>query len=332
MLDPIAIGEGINEGIAGNIDPNAGINTPLGYLFVDRPAKKLYLFDGKTPKLISKGIEKLLFENIDFCNISDCHDEKTADGTYYSIGYDPIFKRILFTKKDTTDNKSFTLSYSAEDDKWISLHDYLPQAYFFDRRNMYSIKDNDIYRHNANDGTYRNFYGKDYAAEIECVAIDDAESFMYKDTFINAEAEKGQVKNIDKTFNKIAMYNTTQGTGTKDAKVFGDNKDTRLTPSLITEDSDIIKLHKKRRGFAFNNAMDAVNRGCAEQAMTNKEECVLIETINESKFGVMPKTSRTDNGKVIVDDHLIYRLTYDQDKETQIRLLSIKTNEQKEIR
>lgn len=336
LLDPIAIGDGINEGVAGTTDSNAGEITPLGYVFIDRPAKKVYLFNGSgAPKVISNGIEKLLFEHIDFCDISDCHDHKVETGTYYSIGYDPIFKRVLLTKKDGEDKYSFTLSYSAEADNWVSMHDYKPQWYFWDRRNMYSTKDNYIYKHNANDGTYRNFYSKDYPAEIECVALQDGESFIYTDSVLNTEAEKGGRKNLDKTFNKLAMYNTTQGTGTKNTIVYGDNRDTRIgapIPSEIISDTCHIKFHKKRRLFHFNNPMDAVKPTCAEEVLTIKEDCVIKEEINEGVFGVMPKIRRSGDSKILVDDHLIYRFTYDQDNDTQLRLLNLKTNEQKEVR
>lgn len=335
LEEPTPYFEGIMEGFAGITDPNSAINTKLGYIFVDRPGKKLYLFDGKMPTALSSlGMDKFFREHIDFCEIADCHDEKSESGTYYSIGYDPVYERILFTKKDSDAEHSFTLSLdiSGEKPSWTSFHDYIPQAYVWDRGNLFTLKDNSIYLQNANDGTYRNFYGEDYPAEVEFVTVADSESFIYDHTFINTEAERDQVKNLDETFTKIAAYNTTEGTGTRPTKVFGDNADSRLNPiSEYTETGDI-KLHKIKRGFRFNTLKDNVKASCGNLPLVIKEKCKPIERINESIFSCLPDQRRNYKGKVLQDDHIVYRFTYDGDNKTLLRLLNVKTYVSKEIR
>lgn len=333
--EPTPFFEGVQEGFAGTTDPNAAINTQLGYVFIDRPAKKIYLFDGRNPTaLTSLGMSKFFNEHLDMCEIDKCHDEKNEDGTYYSIGFDPVFNRLLVTKKELEDERSFTMSLDMGSDKptWVSFHDYIPQHYIWDRSNLYTTKDKSIYLQNANDGTYRNFYEEEYPSEIEFVTTADTESFTYDHTFINSEAEKKQVKNLDDTFNKIAAYNSTEGTGTRPTAIFGDNADTRINPNAEYTETGDIKLHKVKRGFRFNTLKDNVKKHCGEYPLTIKEKCIPIEKINESIFSCLPDQRRVYKGKVLQDDHIIYRFTYDKDKETLLRLLSVKTYASKEIR
>jgi hypothetical protein len=335
LEEPTPYFEGVFEGFAGNTDPNAAINTNIGYIFIDRQARKLYIFNGKAPTAASSiGLDRLFKEHLDFCELSSCHDEKTESGTYYSLGFDPIYNRVLVTKKELNSEHSFTISLDVSGDKpsWISFHDYIPQDYLWDRRNLYTLKDKSIYLQNANEGVYRTFYGTEYPSEIEFVALGDTESFVYQDTFINSEAEIGDVKNIDDTFNKIAAYNTTEGTGTRPVKIYGDNADTRLNPSDEYSETGEIKLHKVKRGFRFNNLKDNVKTNCGNQPLVIKDKCIPIERINEDIFSCLPDQRRNYRGKVLQDDHITYRLTYDKNPNVLLRLLTVKTNANKEIR
>jgi len=61
-------------------------------------------------------------------------------------------------------DRSFTLSFSLEGKDWVMFHDYVPDFYFSDRENLYSLKDRKIYKHNQGapgvyyDGTPRSFF------------------------------------------------------------------------------------------------------------------------------------------------------------------------------
>lgn len=338
--------EGIQEGMLGNTDPNAAINTPMGYLFVDREARKIYLFDGVGigtigfskgggPAAISSiGMDRFFKEYLNFCSISDCHDEKNESGTYYTMGYDPRYNRVLFTKKDGVEKGSFTLSLdlSTEEFSWVSFHDYVPKLYFNDRANIFNIKDGKIYKQNT-PKTYRNFHGTEFASEIEFVAVaPDGESFTYENTVINTEAEKENRRNLDITFNKIAAYNTTQGTGTLDTIVIGDNKDSVSNMNIKITENGKIKLNKVKRSFRFNNIKDNTKPSCKEEAIILSEECNPIPTINESIFDCSPPQQQSFKNTVLVDDHITYRMTFDQDDKTIVKLLSVKTEGDKEIR
>jgi hypothetical protein len=202
----------------------------------------------------------------------------------------------------------------------------------WDRSKLFTLKDNSIYLQNANDGTYRNFYEQEYPAEVEVVAVADSESFVYDHTFLNTEAERDQVKNLDETFTSIAIYNSTEGTGTRPTRIFGDNADSRLNPNAEYTETGEIKLHKIKRGFRFNTVKDNVKANCGEFPLTIKEKCKPIEKINEAIFSCLPDQKRNYRGKVVQDDHLVYRLTYDGNNKTLLRVLGIKTYVTKEVR
>lgn len=337
ISDPDApLFEGIQEGILGNVDPNAAINTPMGYLFIDRQARKIYIFDGSgAPQALSSlGMDRFFKQYLDFCSISDCHDEKNESGTYYSLGYDPRYNRVLLTKKDLKEGASFTMSLdlSTQEFSWVSFHDYIPKLYFNDRANIFNIKEGKIYKQNANTKTYRNFHGKEHPSEIEFVAVSpDTETFIYENTIINSEAEGENRRNLDTTFNRIAAYNTTQGTGTVNAVVMGDNKDSVNNMSTkITEVGDI-KLHKVKRAFRFNNIKDYTKPSCKEEVIIIKDDCNPIEEINEAIFDCKPPNQQSFKNAVLVDDHLTYRMSFDKDEKTIVKLLSVKTNGEKDI-
>jgi len=335
LADPTPILEGVVEGAFGITDPNSGINTIFGWLFVDRSARKLYLFDGKSAVPISsRGMDRFFKEHMDFCELSSCHDEKNEAGTYYSLGYDPRFNRLLITKKEMNNKNSFTLSVdvSGENPEWISFHDYTPQAYVWDRSDLFSITNSEIHLHHAKEGNYRTFYGKEYPSEIEFVAISDTESFIYENTFINTEAEKDQVRNLDDTFNRIAVYNTTQGTGTTNVTIFGDNKDAMADMSAPMTHDGKTKLFKIKRGFRFHNIFDNTKPACGKQAMTIRNKCVPIDEINEGRFDCSIHNTQNYSNNILSDDHLVYRMTYDNNNKTLLRLINVKTDVKKEIR
>ena len=287
------------------------------------------MFDGRSPKAISAiGLDKLFKNYIDFCELSGCHDEKVESGTYYSIGYDPHLYRLLVTKKEMDDEKSFTIGIdlSGEMPAWDGFHDYIPQAYFWDRSNLYLTHKGKIYKAHANDGTYRTFFDKEFPSEVEFVAVSDGTTpFTVKDTLINTKAEKGTTKNLDTTFNRMAVYNSTQGTGTLEAVVYGDNRDTNLNLNQLNSENGTLKVSKRRNFFRFNGIKDYVKKSCKEDPLTIKNECVPIEEINEVIFDCSPINRQQFEGRVVVDDHLIYRLTYDKDNKTLLRLLNVIT-------
>src|SRR5687768_6972629 len=61
-----------------------------------------------------------------------------------------------FQQEPPARDESFTLSWSVEDNNWVFYHDYIPDFYFRVRKQLFSIKNKRIYRHN--EGTPGKYY------------------------------------------------------------------------------------------------------------------------------------------------------------------------------
>jgi hypothetical protein len=329
VIEPFALFEGIVEGHAGIQDPNSSITTPFGYFFIDREAKRLYRFDGKTSHEVSnRGMYNFFKEHIDFCEIGQCHDEKNESSTFYSLGWDNRYNRLLITKKSQKEGESMTLSYyplAGEGGKFVSFHDYIPQSYMWDRDGFYSTTGGKIYKHNIKD-KFQNFYGTDYPFEVEFVAnAGNQEWFTHKWTQIHTEAEKGDLKGMDVTFEKMSARNFTQGTGTLPFKLTTDNKDSAIRMAdRIEEDSNFL-LQGVRRRYTFNSLLDYTMPRCETKPLTLLGDCEWYPKINESIYSCEINQSPDFIQRRMKDDHLVYRLTYNGDNETKLRLLGVKT-------
>lgn len=338
ITDPSPLFEGVPEGMMGLQDPNASIITPFGYFFIDREAKRIYRFDGGRPEEISaKGMYNFFKDNLDFCNLGTCHDEKNEGSTYYSMGWDNRFNRLLVTKKSQSQGESFTASYypQIKDGVWGSFHDYIPQSYTWDRNKLFSITDGKIYKHNVKN-SYQRFFGKTVPFEVEFVAnIDDYQWFTYTDSEMHTEATntKLNIKGLDFTFDKIAAWNFTQGTGSLRLNLIGDDKDTVTDESdRIEEVGGQITMSMARRRYMFNNLEDLRIPNCGNKPMVLINDCQYYPKINQSIFDCEVKSNPLWMNKRIMDDHLIHRLTYNGKEEgIRLRLIDFKTRYERAV-
>jgi thiol-disulfide isomerase/thioredoxin len=195
-------------GYAGNLDQNAAVMTPMGYMFIDREARKLYNFNGQLEE-ISLPNDTFFKENNHLILMKQFPDFKMVDqkskiGVGYNIGFDSKLNRVLYTKNDfeainpdewivTRDyylvnkdgryadfsnqadfiDRSFTLSYDLEEKVWISYHSYQPIVYMWDRINLYSTDNTGVWLHNSNRKSHQWFYGKYYPFIVEYVSKPD---------------------------------------------------------------------------------------------------------------------------------------------------------------
>lgn len=321
--------EGVIEGYGGTEHPNAAISTPFGYFFVDNRANKLYRYTGQLEEISAFGMFHFFKENLEFCDLKECYDEKSDSGNHYSLGWDPRFNRLLVTKYDGTTCNSWTASFTpmGERPKWISLHSYIPQGYLWDRNDLYSITGGDIYKHHKK-GEYGTYLGESAPWIVETVAASGGEDFMFVDAVLDTSAEKDGKKDVDVTFNKLAVYNSNQGTGTRDVNVVsnnaGANKD---SVSRITNDYSKIRFHKVGRKYNINEVIDLVSKDCGEESLIEKEcNCSPLYKIKESVFSCNTIKSQDYQGRRLVDDHIIYRFTLDNESSTKVYLKKLTTN------
>lgn len=224
LLNPVLIGGSNSFGIGGTTHPNASMEIPqYGYFSINADAKKIYRITPQGPQEISNyGLENFFNRSLGFCktdpNCCNCYDEKTDSGIHYSVGYDPRYKRVLFTKFDG--QFSWTLSFDPQPSqgnplgRWISFHSYIPQGYFNDQSDMFSYIGGNIYKHNIQD-EYLNFYGENHVHEISFpIASDTLQCMEIRTISLLTHAERNGAK-VSETFDSIAIWNDGQSTGTQ---------------------------------------------------------------------------------------------------------------------
>lgn len=329
LAEPQLLFEGVQEGFAGTQHPNAAINTAFGYFFIDDVGKKIYRFNGNPEEISAYGMYHFFKENLGFCQPKACYDEKTPNGIYYSLGWDPRYNRLLVTKRDGSDCNSFTLSYTpmgiptqggGSRGKWISFHDYKPNDYLWDRNNFYSIdySSGNLWQHHSK-GSYGNFYGQQYPFELWFTAVSpDLEQFDFEYLILDTEAEeatdtKYAIKDNDITFNKVAIWNSTQGTGTLPIEVISNNfGKKRNQKELAMSNYSKVRFNKVSRVWQANQIKDLIIEDCSNKAMLITEcGCQAIPEVNESLFDCSTVKSQEWKNRIFSDKYLNFRYTLD---------------------
>lgn len=326
VIEPFNILEGVIEGFAGLSHTNSSVVTKHGYIFVDEEANKVYQFTGQVPKEISKnGLESFFKKNLKYCSETECKDTKEDGTNYISIGYDPRYDRIMLTKADGEGGNSITMSYDPEATvgKWVSMHDYIPQAYFWDRATMLSTKDGAVYEHNIK-GEYLKFYDSKETFEVELVASSKGIDFNAESTTVRLETNNGSVNNIDEFFRDVAIFNSNQGSGTRRVFLEGDNAGDRENAFDGIEETAklrVVKLSKNK--YRFNEIHDNTIATCTERAMVIEDDCKWKDEINEGVFDCDESNSQTFGNRILQDDYITYRMTYTGDN--RIKLIQVST-------
>jgi hypothetical protein len=244
------------EGYAGLQSSDHAISTPVGYFFVDQQARQVFLIGEQPSEISQAGMRNFFNENLEwFIDRVQPDVHRHLPGAGISVGYDPEYKRLLLTKRDyelqedyvgaslgfneetekvtingadveLTDDtyfidRSFTLSYLPEINRWVSFHSYKPYRYMRLLNHLLTLDDNVIYKHQ---GFVANFYGTQYPMVFEFV--DNRESGQTK-LVQNVEFNtyvKNNLGNIDHTitFDKIRLMNELQDSGEIDLIYFTD--------------------------------------------------------------------------------------------------------------
>lgn len=118
-----------------------------------------------------------------------------------------------FQAEPATRDESFTLSWDVEEvDNWVFYHDYIPDFYFRVRKQLFSLKNGKIYRHN--EGTPGKFYGDTiYPFFMDLVFRNDRDVILNSVNWISENLTSTQLANEFKTFTHITVWNSQQCTG-----------------------------------------------------------------------------------------------------------------------
>ncbi len=235
---------GPEEGHGGTRDPNASINSRIGYVFIDRESRTINIFNnGGLDEITRYGMRNWFRENFhlklieqfpDYANV----DEKSKGGIGYNIGYDHRHNRIIVTKIDYKakephklelfegqvfkvistgdivtvfdeeyfDNESVTLSYDYVKQQWVSFHSYSPQVYLWDRNFLMAVNDEEFWRHNSNPKEHQVFYDKYYPMSVDFIIAQNSRvAFEIKSQEIETEASSYVGNN--KQYNRNVTFN-----------------------------------------------------------------------------------------------------------------------------
>lgn len=330
LAEPQLIFEGVQEGFAGTNHPNALINTAFGVFYVDDEANKIYRFNGAPEEISAYGMFHFFKNNLGFCDLRSCFDEKTNYDNHYSLGWDPRYNRLLVTKYDGSACSSFTASYTplgiptqggGARGKWISFHSYVPQDYLWDRKDLYSIEGNNIYIHHT-----QGKYQSPFIVEFPAVAGPGVDAFDFKDLILHTHAELATdtypLNDVDVTFDKVAVWNDTQGTGTRPIEMLSDNRG-KINSAFdrIKQDYSKVRFVKKRRVWQSKEFTDLVKADCEVAPLLSKDcDCTVIPTVNEEMFDCRNVNTQDMKGRILSDKYLMFRYTLDSREDLRLYL------------
>ena len=335
-LEPL--GSGIQEGFAGLKHKWLSKSTYLGELFIDIDSARIYLFDGQL-NILSGNIDTFLKEHLDFCKTYDCKFERLKGVPHFDFAVDYDLDRILITKvegdKTAKDLKgsSWTLSWDIESKNFISFHSYTPDHYFYDRNTLFSLEDGKIWQHNKLD-SFRKIYGEYHPYIIEFVKLNPVvdqkgggmtENAKTQNISVNVESNKytgrNVVRDLDSFFNKIAYYNSTQGSGIKSVEVVSDDRG--AFDSMIDEvrpKAGVIRFSKNDREFFTDYIKDFTKTGCGNTSVTKQEICDYTYDIDNSKFDNEVETKKGLEGETLSDKFFVIRFIKDDEQDISLCL------------
>ncbi len=176
-------------------------------------------------------------------NYDPSADQDDGSCTYLHLVQELCYAFQDYLGDDSRD-QSFTVSYSVEGGAWVFYHDYFPDFYLTTRQQLFTLKNNSIYKHNA--GAHGMFYKptKD-SFFVDVVFRFDSEVLLNSIQWLTKVLDAGGKILPFKTFTHITVWNDIQCTGRIE-----------LTNYMPLGLQGIAKNHSE---FSFNDLRDIVN-------------------------------------------------------------------------
>jgi len=147
-----------------------------------------------------------------------------ASGKLLPPVYLPLGDPLIFN------DASWTTSYDPKSKFWISFHDWHPNLTLPTKGSFISIKDNKLYKHNADCNEYCNFYGVQYPFEIEFPITTGQTVTTLKSVEYVLECYRRDSKYcldqfhiLDYNFDELVVYNSEQISGYLNLNIFPKN-------------------------------------------------------------------------------------------------------------
>lgn len=284
------------QGVGGCQHRFSCLLTPMGYFFADVDASKAFLYTGGELKEITAGLYFEFLENL----------VSTGDNPYINTGltvaWDSYYERIIFCQLDIN---PFVWSYTPEKESWTSRHGYSPQLLFNDRTGFYSLKNNIIYKHNAdNKATYYEEIQPSWVVIVDRILPPKRDPYEPRDieatgidqiwTGINWKTEiiLNGIKLKDKTLDQVLCWTGYQSTGNIAVQAFD------TTKTLVQNSGYNARRIKDR--WIFNQMRDNISNH--DESFIDENYNSIEANINRSKSFIYKKR--------LADDFLVVKLLF----------------------
>ena len=281
-------------------DTRAVINTPYGTFWMSRSNGKIMQYTGNSIVDISmNGMRMWFAKNLptvlttQFPNFFD--KENPVIGVGCLAVYDNQFDILYFTKKDYKafegvkydearkefyiekqsgidyielgdpnyfENCSWTISYDPKTKMWLSFHDWHPTLVAPTNDHFYTINTDTFWKHNESCQSFCNYYGKDYAFEVEFPVNTGASITTIKNVEYTMEAHTysqdclDQYHVLNANFDYAMIYNTEQNSGLLKLNLKPQNPVQMLGYPVFNTDSVDILYSKEENKYRFNQFFD----------------------------------------------------------------------------
>lgn len=179
-------------------------------------------------------------------------------GNFYHRGV-----KVSFTDPDYFENASFTASYDAKMQIWISFHDWIPTFLIPGKAHFMSVNRRSIWKHNIRCDSYCNYYNNDYPFEVEFVSatgqtvntIRSIEYILEVYKYFNDCRDKFHI--LDANFDQAIIYNSEQISGLLNLSLKEkSNPLNMLNYPVITPTGINIQFSKEENKYRFNQFWD----------------------------------------------------------------------------
>lgn len=164
--------------------------------------------------------------------------------------YDPKFNRLIFSKK--SNENPFTLSYSLDDNCWVSWLDYTPDYMFSNNKTFFAFKDNKIHKFNSDTRRAKYFEGDVNPTSITLVynQAPEINKIFFNTNWISEFYDNNNQLDLSKTLTSIRFKTNYQDTGEIDLipfSTYGANHNIRAERStwnfnkLRDQNADVYK-------------------------------------------------------------------------------------------
>lgn len=235
------------------------------YPHVDNPVVGVgvqSMYDNKDSKFYFTKKDYQLKPGLGLIKYNESQNTFNYQGANYPLGHPSLFE-----------DASWTVSYDAKSNVFLSYHDWHPDLAFSSKGNILTIKGNTIWKHNDSCNDYCNFYDIQYPFEIEYPITTGQTPTIIKSFEYALEAYRFSPLNcvdqyhvLDANFNQAVVFNTEQVSGYLNLNIFPKNNITlsldypKLNQSNLS--SYDILFSKEENKYRFNQFWDITrNRG-----------------------------------------------------------------------